>query len=72
VVAETEIKMILENLEAQNRAIAEMHALLMSMHFRNTDTAIPGFESGERSTCSGSLRRYGCAIYAGGISAAPP
>lgn len=38
VVAETEIKVILENLEAQNRAIAEMHTLILSMHCRKTGT----------------------------------
>jgi uncharacterized membrane protein len=37
--AETEIKVILENLEAQNIAIAEIHKLIVDMHERNTSEA---------------------------------
>jgi uncharacterized membrane protein len=37
--AETEIKVILENLEAQNVAIAEIHKLIVDMHARNTSEA---------------------------------
>jgi hypothetical protein len=35
--AETEIKVILENLEAQNVAIAEIHKLIVDMQARNKE-----------------------------------
>lgn len=37
--AETEIRVILENLEAQNVAIAEIHTLIAELHTRNTGGA---------------------------------
>lgn len=36
--AENEIRVILENLEAQNVAIAELHKMLVDIHSRNAET----------------------------------